>query len=118
MHRMQGLLAVLVASVLFASTADAFELLMFRRAGCSWCGAWDREIGPLYARTDVGQRIPVRHVDLDRDDVTQFKLSEPIRFTPTFVLVEGNREIARIEGYPGEDFFWARLERLIPSAMD
>ena len=41
------------------------------------------------------------------------KLTSPVRFTPTFVLVDGNREIGRIEGYPGEDFFWGRLERLM-----
>ena len=40
-------------------------------------------------------------------------LVSPIRFTPTFVLVDDGREIGRIEGYPGEDFFWGLLERLL-----
>ena len=44
----------------------------------------------------------------------KLKLESPVRFTPTFVLVDGDREIGRIEGYPGEDFFWGRLERLMP----
>ncbi|MBL3206218.1 thioredoxin family protein, partial [Klebsiella pneumoniae] len=34
------------------------------------------------------------------------------RYTPTFILVDGGREIGRIEGYPGADFFWGLLERL------
>ena len=102
----------LVVGLLIATTADAFELVMFGRAGCPWCAAWDREIGPIYAKTEVGQRAPVRHVDLDRVGV-KLKLESPVRFTPTFVLVDGDREIGRIEGYPGEDFFWGRLERLM-----
>jgi hypothetical protein len=40
-------------------------------------------------------------------------LKSPVRFTPTFVLVQDGRELGRIEGYPGEDFFWGLLERLM-----
>jgi hypothetical protein len=38
---------------------------------------------------------------------------KPTRFTPTFVLVADGREVGRITGYPGEDFFWGLLQRLI-----
>lgn len=34
-------------------------------------------------------------------------------FTPTFILVEDGNERARLEGYPGEDFFWPLLSRLL-----
>lgn len=87
---------------------------MFRRDGCPWCHAWDREIGPVYAKTPIGRRVPVRMVDLD--GLRPFEgltLVSPVRFTPTFVLMAENREIARLEGYPGEDFFWGMLEELI-----
>lgn len=40
-------------------------------------------------------------------------LKTPVIYTPTFVLVEHDSEIGRIEGYPGEDFFWSLLERLL-----
>jgi hypothetical protein len=89
---------------------------MFRRAGCPWCAAWDREIGPIYAKTDAGRRAPVRFVDLARANDRKFALASPVRFTPTFVLVDRDREIGRIEGYPGEDFFWGLLERLLQTA--
>jgi len=36
-----------------------------------------------------------------------------LRYTPTFVLTEGDREIGRIVGYPGADFFWALLADLL-----
>ena len=112
MLRMQSMLVIVLASGLLVSAASSLELVMFRRTGCPWCTAWDREVGPVYAKTAIGQRAPLRRLDLDRDPVAPLKLTSPIRYTPTFVLLEGNREIDRIEGYPGEDFFWARLERL------
>jgi thioredoxin-related protein len=114
MRRLPIWIALLAAGLLLAPAADAYELVMFRRAGCPWCTAWDRDIGPIYAKSEVGRRTPLRHVDLDRDAGVKLKLKSPVRFTPTFVLVDGDREIGRIEGYPGEDFFWGLLERLTP----
>ena len=32
--------------------------------------------------------------------------TRPIRYTPTFVLAEDGKEVGRIEGYPGDEFFW------------
>jgi hypothetical protein len=86
---------------------------MFRRAGCPWCAAWDREIGPIYGKTRVGGRAPIRFIDLERANELKTALRSPVRFTPTFVLLDEGREVGRIEGYPGEDFFWGMLERLL-----
>jgi thioredoxin-related protein len=96
-----------------AAAADAAELVMYRRAGCPYCAAWDQAIGAVYPKTDIGRRLPLRHVDLERKEQRPLALASPIRFTPTFVLAESGREIGRIEGYPGEDFFWGLLERLM-----
>ena len=38
---------------------------------------------------------------------------KPVRSSPTFVLVDGGREIGRITGYPGAEFFWPLLGELI-----
>ncbi len=86
---------------------------MYRRAGCPWCATWDHEIGPIYAKTGIGRNVPIRFVDLDRHEKPGILLTNPIRFTPTFVLVEGGSEVGRIEGYPGEDFFWGLMEKLV-----
>jgi len=106
-------LGALCAVVVLASAADAAELLMYRRAGCPWCATWDREIRPIYPKTDIGRRVPLRMVDLDRGDTPAVRTRSPVRYTPTFVLVENGREIGRIEGYPGDAFFWGLLERLV-----
>ena len=43
-------------------------------------------------------------------------LARPARYTPTFVLLVDGREVGRIKGYPGEDFFYGLLQRLITRA--
>jgi thioredoxin-related protein len=100
----------LIATVLPASSA---ELVMYRRAGCPYCEAFDREIAPAYPKTELGRKLPLRQIDIHAGDKSVI-LKSPVRYTPTFVLVENGQERARIEGYPGEFFFWPRLENLLP----
>jgi hypothetical protein len=93
--------------------AEAAELLMFRRAGCPWCAHWDREIGPIYPKTEIGRRAPLRMIDLDRDGGgPNVRIRSRVIYTPTFILVEAGQEIGRIEGYPGDAFFWGLLEQI------
>lgn len=107
------ILLLLIALLGFGANASAAELLMFRTAGCPWCAAWDRQIGPAYPNTEFGRRAPLRFVDLDRREDPGATLNVPVRYSPTFVLVDAGREVGRIEGYPGEDFFWGLLEKLV-----
>jgi hypothetical protein len=106
--------SLILAAVIALTTtaAPAAEVIMFRRDGCPWCVVWDREIGPIYGKSDLGRRAPIRLVDLDRDR-DSVALTRPVRYTPTFVLVEHGREVSRIEGYPGADFFWGLLEGMM-----
>lgn len=112
MSRWRSLLLTLLAAMVWAPPLQAAELQMFRRDGCPWCRAWDREVLPIYGKTDLGRKVPLRMVDLDRDR-SQVSLRSPIIYTPTFVLVENGRELGRIEGYPGDRFFWELLDRLL-----
>ena len=90
---------------------------MIRQAGCPWCEAWDEEIGPIYGKTEEAEQAPLREVDIDAipPGVT---LDRPARFTPTFVLLENGVETGRIEGYPGDHFFWSMLDRLLEAPPD
>ena len=102
---------------MLAHAADAAELIMYRRDGCPWCAKWDREIGPIYPKTEFNQRAPLRLINLDHDRDLPIKHGA-IRYTPTFVLVEDGKEVARMEGYPGEDYFWPRLTNLFQMAKE
>ena len=98
---------------LAANSARAAELVMFEQAGCVWCAAFDREIAPIYGKTDKGKRAPLRRVDTDRALPPDLAFVQNERLTPLFVLVDKGREIGRIRGYPGEDHFWGLLGVLI-----
>jgi hypothetical protein len=99
--------------ILAAAPARAAELVMFGRAGCSWCEAFDREIAAVYGKTEEGARAPLRRVDIDGALPADLAFIEVERLAPLFVLVDQGREIGRIRGYPGEDHFWGLLGVLI-----
>jgi hypothetical protein len=100
------------AIFVLVSAAEAAELVMYRRDGCPYCARWDREIGPIYSKTEISRRAPIRLINLSRDRDLPIKHG-PIIFTPTFVLVENGREVGRMEGYTGDEFFWVRLANLL-----
>jgi hypothetical protein len=95
------------------SNARAAELVMFEQAGCVWCEAFDREIAPIYRKTEEGLRAPLRRVDTGQSLPPDLAFIERERLTPLFVLVDKGREIGRIRGYPGEDSFWGLLSVLM-----
>jgi hypothetical protein len=103
--------ATLIA--LGAVDARAAELVMFEQAGCVWCETFDREIAPVYGKTDEGRRAPLRRIDIMRKTPQDLSFVEVERLTPLFVLIDNGREIGRIRGYPGEDNFWGLLGALI-----
>jgi hypothetical protein len=113
-----------LCSLIAVSTFEvrAAELVMLGEAGCSHCEQWNEEIGVVYHKTAEGQRLPLRRVDIHDplpEDLTYLVKGG---YTPTFVLVDKGREVGRIRGYPGEDFFWGLLGQLIkrlpPDAVD
>ncbi|WP_187431890.1 hypothetical protein ROLI_041420 [Roseobacter fucihabitans] len=103
-----------LASTLSA-TADTV-LVMVEEKGCIWCARWNKEISHIYPKTAEGAAAPLRRIDIHapRPDGLTFKRS--LNFTPTFVLVIDGQEVSRIEGYPGEDFFWGLLGQMLRDA--
>jgi len=109
-------LALVILALPAHRAAAETELLMFESAGCSYCAQWHAEVGPEYPITPEGLAAPLRSMALsDARDGAYDLVSRP-RFTPTFVLVQDGVEVGRIEGYPGEDFFWGLLGRLLEQA--
>ncbi|MCZ4352747.1 hypothetical protein O4H61_09515 [Roseovarius aestuarii] len=105
-------LAFALAVVFIPLPAIAADLVMVEQEGCYWCAQWDKEIAHIYPNTDEGQRAPLRRVDL-RDLPDDITFTSPPVFTPTFVLVDNGHELARMEGYAGDQFFWFLLGRML-----
>jgi thioredoxin-related protein len=93
--------------------AQAAELLMFESDFCPFCEKWNDELGGVYPKTAEGKRAPLRRIDNDLPWPDDIGAVRPIRFTPTFVLVDEGAEIGRVTGYNSEDFFWGLLGELI-----
>ncbi|MCP5086251.1 MAG: hypothetical protein GY952_05555 [Rhodobacteraceae bacterium] len=100
----------LALSLLATSALADLRLLMFEQAGCYWCERWNEEIAEVYPKTSEGIAAPLQRTDIHEKLPDQITLSGRPVYTPTFVLVRDGIEIGRIEGYPGEDFFWSLLE--------
>ncbi|MFL9502586.1 thioredoxin fold domain-containing protein [Rhodopseudomonas palustris] len=119
-HRMTGkmLKSTLIGAILLgaaqlsAVAAHAAELVMFERDGCVWCARWDRDVGPIYPKTDEAKLLPLRRINIDHDKNAGLGLASPVRFTPTFVVIDQGREVGRITGYINDDAFWGLLGAL------
>lgn len=101
-----------LSSLLLALPAAATELVMVEETGCVWCARWNTEIAPAYPHTSQGRFAPLRRVDIT-DLPANLHVARRVTFTPTFLIVDDGRELARLEGYPGEDFFWPILAKLL-----
>ena len=105
---MAGVLAIVIGL-----PAAAAELIMIHAPNCEWCERWDEEIGPIYPLTAESKRAPLRRIDFDTLADSGLNFARPVIYTPTFILMDQAREVGRITGYPGEEFFWSLLGELM-----
>lgn len=121
--RTRGLLKAAVL-LLFAFCAGALAaegpqlrssgviLLLVEDRGCPYCARWDRDVGPVYARSPEGRFSPLVRRYRGSPDVAFLG----VMFSPTFVVLKDGEEIGRIVGYSGPDFFWSELSPLLDAA--
>lgn len=105
------------ALITWGAAAWAVELVMVEQVGCHYCERWHAEIGPAYDNTAEGKFAPVRMVNIGSIPKDLDLTSRPV-LTPTFILVQDGRELARIEGYPGDNWFWPMLSELLKRHAD
>ena len=91
--------------------AGGVELVMVERAGCAYCARWNSEVAPVYDKTPEAQRAPLRRVNLD--DGQPKGIVQPVRYTPTFLLMKDGGEVGRITGYFDDGQFWGLLGDLM-----
>ncbi len=97
--------------------AGELRLVMFERDGCIYCARWHEQIGPAYPDTAEGAAAPLLQLDIKAplpDGMTL--IGGPPAITPTFVLTDDGAEVARMAGYPGDEFFWVLLDDMLEQA--
>jgi hypothetical protein len=104
--------------LVFSSCAAMAEtmLVMVEEKGCMWCARWNEEIADTHPKTAEGAAAPLIRMDIHGGRPDGITFARALTFTPTFVLVVNGHESARIEGYPGEDFFWGLLGKMLAQA--
>jgi len=90
----------------------AAELIMVEQQGCYYCEEWKDQLGHIYPKTPEGKYAPLKTFDITEVDGIK-GLERDVIFTPTFILMEKNKELGRLEGYSSEDFFWELLEVIL-----
>ena len=107
-------LTIILTAWLLAGSANAdTRLLMVESEYCHICKQWHREVGDAYPITDVGLVAPLLRHDIYDDLPLSVVLNSPAVYTPTFILLDDGHEVSRIEGYPGEHFFWGLVEMML-----
>lgn len=109
-----------LASLALAGPACAsdVQLVMVEQTGCAYCAAWNDEIAPAYPNTDEGRYAPLLRADLHKSAPDGISYARKVTFTPTFILVRDGAEIARMEGYVGQDFFWPVFAKMLEENTD
>ncbi len=108
-----GRLLALLLLFCMAGTAHAevrgAQVIMFEQQGCEWCEVWNQEIAPVLPKTPEGKCAAFSRFDIHNPSSDLLKKIKPIIYTPTFVVLEDGKEVGRVLGYAGEDFFWFQL---------
>ena len=85
-----------------ALSFDRPQLVVFESQSCVWCRRFRESVAPVYERSHLDRRAPLRYADVSVQRTAGYRLARYVSSTPTFVLVDKRgREIARITGLPG-----------------
>ena len=107
--RLLKVIGLLLITTFATSALSETRLMMVEEDGCPWCERWNADVGDVYDRTEEGIAAPLWRHDISDELPEGVSLSSRPQFTPTFILLVDGTEVNRIEGYPGEGFFWGLL---------
>ena len=78
---------------------------------CPYCERFHAEIGPAYPKTEEGTVAPLKTHELG--EPMPYDGIEAAQYTPTFILIQDNKEVDRLVGYPGDEHFWFLLGEML-----
>ena len=112
MHLIKKIVLLIFTVPILSENLMAAELIMVEQQGCYYCEEWKDQLVHIYPKTPEGKYAPLKTFDIT--EVDEIKgLERDVIFTPTFILMEKNKELGRLEGYSSEDFFWELLEVIL-----
>ena len=105
------------ASADTAARSDSPVLIYIYTPECDACRQFDREVGPIYSKTDESLTLPLERVLIDDWQANRHQLVEcasaEVIGTPTFLQIRNCQELDRITGYSDAELFWLGHRRMI-----
>jgi len=121
---MKNLLIAIMFSLLFTIPASAAELLMIHNPACVFCQAFMRDVAPGYNETKQGKALFLTVIDLSVFENRKWLGQElkagnikRIHGTPTFIIYDDGKEIGRVEGYGGKEWFYQKLDEAVKESV-
>ena len=110
---MKRILLTFIFVMFFNVQAYALELLMGHNPSCHICQKFLKEVAVNYDNKE----LPLIIIDAyNQPDWFKEAYSEnrikPIRGTPTFIIWNGRKELARLVGYSGKEWFYTNLDSM------
>ena len=99
------------------TTHSAPVLIYIYSPECGACRQFDREVGPIYSKTDESIALPMERVliedwQADRHQLVECASADVIG-TPTFLQIRNCQELDRITGYSDAELFWLGHRRMM-----
>ena len=113
---MKRILLTFIFVIFFNVQAYALELLMLHNKHCGYCMAFMREVAVDYEYRDMPLVIidAYNQPDWFKEAYKENRI-KPIRGTPTFIIWNDRKELARIVGYNGREWFYTSLKEKFPN---
>ena len=110
---MKRILLTFIFVIFFNVQAYALELLMFHSKYRGYCMAFMKEVAVDYEYRDMPLVIidAYNQPDWFKEAYKENRI-KPIRGTPTFIIWNGRKELARLVGYSGKEWFYTNLDSM------
>ncbi len=96
--------------------ASNLELVVMEAPGCTYCELFRRDVLPSYQASERAKEMPIRFLDINDITAEDLGLDTAIDIVPTFVVLKDHKEVGRIPGYMGPEYFFHSINHLISSA--
>jgi thioredoxin-related protein len=96
--------------------ASNLELVVMEAPGCTYCELFRRDVLPSYQASERAKDMPIRFLDVNDTTPEALGLESGIDIVPTFVVLKNHKEVGRIPGYMGPEYFFHSINHLVSSA--
>lgn len=105
-------------TMLFPLSAKALDLLMFSNKHCHICQKFIEQVVPDFSYSySPGKVLPLTIIEHNEEPfwftmaINENRI-KGIRGTPTFIIWNGRKEVARLVGYHSKESFYSRLDTM------